>query len=395
MKNPAPSAGFFYLTASNYHPMKFPLNPPHPDIRQAYTLEAEFYRSPIIFEQLKHAFIARGWHFIGVDRAVPDPKTAYPFTLLPDLLDEPLVLTRAETGTIHCLSNVCTHRGNLLVKQNGKCEKLRCRYHGRRFGLDGKFEYMPGFEQAIDFPGPEDDLKSLPVGKIGRFLFTSLNPLMDFVAWAGPLNDYIGFLPLSSFQLDTGRSKTYEVEAHWALYVENYLEGFHIPFVHKSLAAALQVGDYAQELWPWGSLQKGVVGEGHPAFDFPEGHPDFGKRIGAYYFWLAPNLMLNFYPWGLSMNIVEPMGLKKTRVRFLTYVWQLNLLDKGAGAGLDRVEMEDEEVVEDVQLGLQSRLYHRGRFSPAHEQGVHHFQRMMAQILNDHEATENPQWNLD
>lgn len=374
--------------------MKFPLQPPHPDIRQAYTLEGSFYLSQEIYDRLEQAFFVRGWHFAAVDRAVPEPKTAYPFSLLPGSLNEPLLLTRTEAGNLKCLTNVCTHRGNILVKKPGKCEKIRCRYHARRFALDGKFEFMPGFEEAIDFPGPEDDLKSLPLGMIGRFLFTSLDPLMDFGEWVGPLNDFIGFLPLSSFQLDSSRSKTYELDAHWALYVENYLEGFHIPFVHKSLAAALDVSSYGQMEWKWGTLQKGTVNEQNPAFEFPEGHPDFGQQIGAYYFWLAPNLMLNFYPWGLSMNIVEPNGLAKTKVRFLTYIWRPELLEKGAGAGLDRVEMEDEEVVQDVQLGLQSRLYHRGRFSPTHEKGVHHFQRLMVEILNQAEEANNPGWNL-
>lgn len=373
--------------------MKFPIHSPHEDIRQAATLPAEFYRSPMVFGMLKDAVFARAWHWIGVENAVPEPKSVYPFFLLPELLNEPLLLTKTEQGKIRCLSNVCTHRGNLLVKQNSKCEKIRCRYHGRRFNLDGRFEFMPGFEDACDFPGPEDHLPSLPVGKIGRFLFTSLNPLADFGQWAGVLDQYIGFLPLEKFLLDSGRSKNYEIQAHWALYVENFLEGFHIPFVHKSLANILDVQEYTTTLWDWGSIQTGIVPEGEVAFDLPEGHPDFGKNVGAWYIWMAPNLMMNFYPWGLSVNIVEPMAPNRTRIRFLTYVWRPELLGKGVGVGLERVEIEDEEVVQDVHIGLQSTLYHRGRFSPKHEKGVHHFQRMMVRILNEYHQTNYPAWN--
>ena len=104
--------------------------------------------------------------------------------------------------------------------------------------------------------------------------------------------------------------------------------------------------------------------------------------MGAYYFWVFPNLMFNFYPWGLSLNVVQPLDVARTKVQFRTFVWDESALEKGAGADLDRVEREDEAIVENVQLGVRSRLYDRGRFSPDMEAGVHHFQRLLVQQLN-------------
>ena len=43
------------------------------------------------------------------------------------------------------------------------------------------------------------------------------------------------------------------------------------------------------------------------ALDIPIGMIDSGKNIYAYYYWLFPNIMLNFYSWGLSINIIEPI----------------------------------------------------------------------------------------
>ena len=94
-------------------------------------------------------------------------------------------------------------------------------------------------------------------------------------------------------------------------------------------------------------------------------------------------MMFNFYPWGLSINIVRPLQVNLTKVSFITYVWRPERLDRGAGAMLDRVEREDEAVVECVQRGMQSRLYERGRYSPTREQGVHQFHRLLAEFLND------------
>jgi choline monooxygenase len=91
--------------------------------------------------------------------------------------------------------------------------------------------------------------------------------------------------------------------------------------------------------------------------------------------------MLNFYPWGLSVNLVEPLGLDRTRVRFRSYVGDASRLHQGAGASLDRVEVEDEAIVQAVQRGVRSRLYTSGRYSPARETGVHHFHRLLCEAL--------------
>jgi choline monooxygenase len=105
-------------------------------------------------------------------------------------------------------------------------------------------------------------------------------------------------------------------------------------------------------------------------------------RVAAYYWWLFPNLMFNIYPWGLSVNVVQPLGLARTRVLFRSFVADASLLGQGAGGALDPVEMEDEAVVLSVQRGIRSRLYGTGRYSPQHERGTHHFHRLLAQAMN-------------
>jgi choline monooxygenase len=92
--------------------------------------------------------------------------------------------------------------------------------------------------------------------------------------------------------------------------------------------------------------------------------------------------MLNYYPWGLSINIIRPLAKDLTKVSFITYVCDPSKLDKGAGSGLDRVEREDEAIVEMVQKGVQSSFYNRGRYSPKREKGVHHFHRLLTGFIN-------------
>lgn len=93
-------------------------------------------------------------------------------------------------------------------------------------------------------------------------------------------------------------------------------------------------------------------------------------------------MMFNFYPWGLSINIVSPLSKDKTKVAFYSYVYDESKLDQGAGGNLDKVEREDEFVVESVFKGIHSKHYHRGRFSPTMEKGVHHFHWLISDFIN-------------
>jgi choline monooxygenase len=315
----------------------------NPDITRASTPPSRVYFSPEAYAVQRERILARSWQLAGDTQRLKAPGHVLPFTLLPGCLDEPLVLTRDQTGAMNCMSNVCTHRGALVVEGEGHVKTLRCRYHGRRFGLDGCFQHMPEFDDVVDFPSAADSLPRLPLHEWGPLLFTSLDPAMPFDEWIEPVTRRVGWLPLDRLTFDPASSRDYLMQCNWALYTENFLEEFHIPYVHgASLSGKLDYDAYRTELYDWSSLQIGVAKGAEPALVPPAGHPDEGSRIAGWYFWLFPNLMLNFYPWGLSVNVVEPLGPERTRVRFLTYVHDESLRGAGAGGDLHRVEMEDE-----------------------------------------------------
>ena len=362
--------------------MRTPLFFIDPDIRRAETLPAEFYTRDDVFEALKVSVFERSWHWVGpVANAISPENSVSPFVLLPEFLNEPLLLSRQEDGHIQCLANVCTHRGNLLVDKPCQLRQLVCGYHGRRFEMNGAFKSMPEFETALNFPRPCDDLKDHPITSWAGHLFVGLAPSFGLSALIEILNERVGFMPVSQFTYQPKKEEVYEVDAHWALYCDNFLEGFHIPFVHQALNAAVDYDQYKTVLFEYGSLQIGYTRGDADTFDLPEGHVDFGSNISAYYFWLFPNVMLNFYPWGLSVNRVEPISKNKTRITFKSYVFDASKMDRGAGGDLDLVEQEDEAVVAAVQKGIQSRSYSTGRFSPTREQGVHQFHLLLSHFL--------------
>ena len=331
-----------------------------PDIRKARTLAADFYTDPAFFELSKEKIFARSWHLLCHFDEVNDLQ---PLTILPGVLDEPVVLVKTSEW-LSCLSNVCTHRGKILVEEPCQADLIRCRYHGRRFLLNGKFLSMPEFEDVVDFPTEADDLKQLPFAERGGFLFAAVEPTCDFDAYACDGLSKIEDDAFASVVLTERRE--YEIDAHWALYCENYLEGFHIPFVHHGLNAVVDYSTYTTETFRYSSLQTGFDADG---------------RVAGRYFFLFPNTMLNFYPWGISVNIVRPVTESRTVVEFLTYVRDESLIENGAGADLHSVELEDEAVVESVQKGIRSRFYSHGRYSPTREPGTHHFHRLIAEFM--------------
>jgi choline monooxygenase len=353
-----------------------------PDVTTARTLDKAFYLDEAVYRHARERVFANAWHWLGPLAEVQEPGTLAPHDLLPGLLDEPLLLTRDAAGTLRCLSNVCTHRANRLVDAPCKAEHIRCSYHSRRFDLDGRMRFMPGFEGAQNFPSASDHLPQLALDQWAGHAFTSLAPSLPLARWLGEMRERLAWLPVHTWQPDASRSRSFEFDAHWALYIENYLEGLHIPFVHPGLNQALDMAQYRYELGIASVLQLALAREGEAAFTPPAGSPDHGLRVAAYYWWLFPNLMLNIYPWGLSVNVVQPLGLARTRVLFRSFVADASLLGQGAGGALDPVEMEDEAVVLSVQRGIRSRLYSTGRYSPQHERGTHHFHRLLAQAMN-------------
>jgi choline monooxygenase len=188
------------------------------------------------------------------------------------------------------------------------------------------------------------------------------------------------WFPFDLLVLDLKQSVTYEVNAHWALYVENYLEGFHVPFVHPGLGEKLDYANYETELFTLSNLQLGVAETDSPCFDLPQDSTDYGKSIYAYYWWFYPNLMINIYTWGVSINIVEPIDSNKTRVKFYTYLLPQAHQDYDPNL-IHQTEMEDEKIVQSVSKGIKSKFYPNGRYSVSREKGIHHFHMLLCNDL--------------
>lgn len=352
-----------------------------PDIRVAATLPDRVYSDPDAFMLQRERIFARAWQYAGHDDLVSVAGQVFPFTLLPGALDEPFVLTRDGDDRPHCLSNVCTHRGTLVVEGADISSSSAAATTGAGSPSTSDSTRCPGSR------GPQASRRRPTTCRRCRSRSSSgsswsRSPRRCRSTTSRDRCAHDSRDCRSPISCTTAAAWDYLVEATWALYIDNYLEGVHIPYVHSSLATTLDYGAYAIELERYAVLQLGIAKPGERAFALPKGHRDADRSVAAYYFWLFPTTMFNVYPWGVSVNVVTPLAVDRTRVSFLPLVWDEGARGEGAGFGLDRVEREDEAIVEAVQRGVRSRLYDRGCYSPTRESGVHHFHRLLAEFMH-------------
>ena len=212
------------------------------DIKKSETLPSEFYLENQYFKFCKEFLFPSSWQLI-TDVQNLDKNNIYPFCFLEDFIDEPLVLVKGDSS-IKCLSNVCTHRAHLIATEKCNNNKLRCMYHGRTFNLDGTFNSMPGFKDVENFPTKRDNLESIPIYNWKNFIMVSLEKKIEITGVFKDIESRLPNFPFDKLSYDEKNSYTGEIDAHWAMYCENYLEGFHVPFVHKGLANEIDVSTY-------------------------------------------------------------------------------------------------------------------------------------------------------
>ena len=349
------------------------------DIHIAKTLPSYYYLDDKYFDLSINKIFTSSWQIIIDSKQFTN--NIYPFIFLKGSIDEPLLLTAID-NKIFCLSNVCTHRGNILCLETNNSKKITCKYHGRKFDLKGRILSAPGFEGAKEFPSITDNLEKIKTQTWENFIFVSLKPKVDIKEIFNDIKLRLGWFPFNQLEHNSKNSSNYILDAHWSLYCENYLEGFHIPFIHKGLKKDINLETYKTILLKNGTLQYTESKDKNNQLNIPKEFTDYGKNIYAYYYWIFPNIMLNFYNWGLSINIIEPINKNRTRIKFLSYPIKNHTQPINTNASLDKVEKEDQNIVLNVQKGIQSKFYNKGRYSPCHELGVHHFHQLICKYLN-------------
>lgn len=367
------------------------------ELARAETLPARLYTDPAVYALEQDRIFSQTWQPVGRLAQVEDPGSFFAI----EVAGEPLVVLRDREGMLRAFYNVCRHRAGPVAVGCGQRQSLTCLYHGWNYSLSGDLRNTPEFDGAECFAKSDFGLRPVAVETFGPIVFVNLakQPV--------PLAQVIDGIPQATARFGLSRlqlceRKEYEVGCNWKVYIDNYLEGYHIPVVHPALYREIDYAEYRVETFRYYSSQHAPLrkrsGAGGVVPDRP--YSETTDDAQALYYWVFPGWMLNVYPDNLQFNAVIPLGVDRTLVVFEWYMLTdgamvtralsegvaldpdsaRRTIRKGIDFG-DLVQKEDMEICEAVQKGLGSRSYDRGRFCVKRENGVHHFQSLVQEFL--------------
>ena len=361
---------------------------PRIPLARASTLPSRFYTDPSIYDREVERIFGRTWQLVArADelRRVGDFVPAM-------VVDEPVVVTHGLDGQLRAFYNVCRHRAGQVALSRGNRKSLQCHYHGWTYGLDGALRACPEMEESEEFRKEDFGLQPVRVDRWGPFVFVCLDPEAPALAEVmGAIGSEVADAGYDVDRMRLVERREYVIACNWKVYVDNYLEGYHLPIAHPQLFKELDYDAYRVEEHRYYSKQYAPIRELKPGEELGRDRRYVrmpGQEENALYYWLFPNTMFNIYQDNMSSNVILPLGPDRT----LT-VFEWFFAEPGTGPGWesmqqtiafsDEIQQEDIVICEQVQRGLRSRSYDAGRFSAKRENGVYHFQNLVREFLGE------------
>jgi phenylpropionate dioxygenase-like ring-hydroxylating dioxygenase large terminal subunit len=282
--------------------------------------------------------------------------------LLSDWPRFPFVIVRNRVGELRAFLNTCRHRGARIVSGKEKCLKaFVCPFHGWAYDLNGK---LKGVTKGFNFPDldfSQFSLKELPVTERGGLVWIHPTPdaRINLDAYLGPIGedlDHFGLDDLVSYR----KSRVIK-HANWKLLIKTYLEGYHVPYLHRdTLSQSFRQGVIAH--LEYGSHIRLAAARTNFLDVLKKDTRDWRVLdFASIYYSLFPNTFFIMHPDYVSINAFYPEAPDRT-------IWTHEMLyrasafqgEQGQNALAKRFtytndtvfDLEDFAVAEDVQLGL-------------------------------------------
>ena len=335
-------------------------------------------------------WLAKTWLFVGRAHQIPNPGDAQP------VLGHPFFLLRDRDGGIRAFHNACRHRGHALI--DAPCsglKRLTCPYHAWTYDLDGTLLGTPHFGghkvhtvEGFD-PGKHGHVP-VRCGRWHDWIFINIDgeapPLEDFVApMAAKLTD-VDLGRLTPFvTLDAGA-----LDLNWKLAMENNMEPYHVPVVHKDTAAGQPLSAHRSLSEP--PIMGCTVDI--PGSDFtnrPGGNDLEALDMSARFLLRAPNFYLTTYaPDKVIDSMIVPDSRNPERC-YAQHVWYTTSGTRPSEAEAAlwyeleyEVLQEDLRVMRMVAKGLESvAVDDGGVLSPAWETCISAFYGELVQAMAD------------
>jgi choline monooxygenase len=338
-------------------------------LSNAFALHADFYTQAQYLAQEQEFIFSSTWQLA----AHADDIRHAGDHVITEIAGKPILIVRDEALQLRAFYNVCQHRAGPIATCNGKAAKsLQCAYHGWTYHLNGKLKAATEMQSACDFDPNTIALKMVRVQEWQGLIFVALNESAPhFSEIMSGITERI--LPIDLSAMHFAKRDTYSLACNWKVYIDNFLEGYHLPFVHPGLSKVLDYRVYDTELFNWHSLQHSPLRNNDDIYG--DGH--------AFYYFIYPNIMLNITPGRLQTNRILPDGPHRCVVEFDYYYTDDDEVQKRVEteqAFSDEIQREDIGICEQVQKGLMSGAYEAGRINPKRESGLWHFHNLLRTV---------------
>ena len=318
-----------------------------------------------------------------------------------DFMGLPILISKTKQGDVKVFHNVCSHRGMKLVDQERKTNGLIvCPYHSWTYSVEGELKATPhiggvGVHKVEGFSCEHRGLKPIRACVWLGIIFINLNENADEFSKDAEIpvkraKDLMGDSGESLIRMPAAQGGlTLDLACNWKLAVENYLEAYHLPFIHPALNSYSPLSDHVCEIH--GERTAGqITSTFDPKLDseyplplFPDW--DKARLQNGDYPVVYPNLLLGFQANHVFAMIIHPVSATQCKE-------ELGLFYVGEGAEDDRYESarstifegwrtvfnEDIGPCERMQIGRQSPGYTGGGFSPELDVCSHHFHKWIA-----------------
>jgi Rieske 2Fe-2S family protein len=214
-------------------PVTLDAAPTRAPLRRARHAPPEIYADPAYLARDKERIFMRDWLLVARVEQLAQPGD---FLTL-RILDEPVLLTRDETGALNAFANLCLHRGVEVAQGSGNAQRFSCPYHGWTYALDGRLAGAPLMKGHEGFDPASCRLRPLHLGEWGGNVFISFaaapQRFEDFVA---PFQAEFGFLQQERCRLAS--VIPIDLDCNWKFAVENLLDIYHVRVLHTKTFGA-------------------------------------------------------------------------------------------------------------------------------------------------------------
>ena len=366
-------------------------------LEEAFGLPGDWYTSPQLFQLEQERIFRRTWQLVGRTEQVAEPGMYF----TTKVANEPVLVVRGRDGVLRALSNVCRHRASPVALGCGKRNAFQCPYHGWVYDLDGRGRTAQGMNGAVDFDPAELQLPELHVDTVGPWVFAAVEeppPLSEVLA---PLIGRLEHYGVDELRYVGGRRWTFP--ANWKAYVDNYLEGYHLPFVHPAFTNAVDFEGFDPVNHRWmsefygrepnprgpGSRVMSVLGNMQEFRRIKPPMPQLegDEAKGYYFFFMFPLTTFNPTPDGIFVMTIRPVDHRTTESVWEWWMPQATTVDQRILQAMvvnfgHVINEEDTDIVIRCQEGLESSAFPGGRYCPSQESCLHHFHGLVLEHLN-------------